>query len=378
MVDDKKISELTPITIALDAMEIPMNNAGTTNKITRANLLQSADITMGTDKDIRVNSKSLIIQDTGTGFEINFRIALIDSNVTLSVPNMSGVTATNFITGAAGGVQNIVTKLRFADDALQIQNPLTSDDYTILGGAITTDVNASLPDLAGDDTFVFEADTQTLTNKTIAGGDNTLTGITGITGLGAQAQDLDVDGFDINDLSNLEFRASEGVPSTSTTAIHATATTMTFNIPTGDFYKFMVQGVSKMTFDATAMDIRGSRFEGIGSTTDATTGALRLGNASLIGWINAGASANLTFGVNSSDQFAFTGGNLLVSDIDIVLGTTTGTKIGTGVTQKIGFWDVTPVVQPGHIADPTDLATAITAINAILADLAELGLQAAS
>ena len=31
--------------------------------------------------------------------------------------------------------------------------------------------------------------------------------------------------------------------------------------------------------------------------------------------------------------------------INIVAGTTTGTKIGTGTTQKLGFWNVTPVVQ---------------------------------
>jgi len=32
--------------------------------------------------------------------------------------------------------------------------------------------------------------------------------------------------------------------------------------------------------------------------------------------------------------------------INLALGTTTGTKIGTAVTQKLGFWDKTPVVQP--------------------------------
>ena len=31
---------------------------------------------------------------------------------------------------------------------------------------------------------------------------------------------------------------------------------------------------------------------------------------------------------------------------DITVGTTTGTKIGTATTQKLGFWDKTPVVQP--------------------------------
>lgn len=30
----------------------------------------------------------------------------------------------------------------------------------------------------------------------------------------------------------------------------------------------------------------------------------------------------------------------------MVFGTTTGTKIGTSTSQKIGFWNVTPIVQP--------------------------------
>jgi hypothetical protein len=39
--------------------------------------------------------------------------------------------------------------------------------------------------------------------------------------------------------------------------------------------------------------------------------------------------------------------NLEIADTkNIVLATTTGTKIGTATTQKLGFWDKTPVVQP--------------------------------
>ena len=40
----------------------------------------------------------------------------------------------------------------------------------------------------------------------------------------------------------------------------------------------------------------------------------------------------------------FTGAQTL-SDVDIVLGTTTGTKFGTATTQKLGFYNATPVVQ---------------------------------
>jgi len=38
---------------------------------------------------------------------------------------------------------------------------------------------------------------------------------------------------------------------------------------------------------------------------------------------------------------------------DVVLGSTTGTDFGTAVTQKLGFWGVTPVVQPAD-ADQAD------------------------
>lgn len=40
-------------------------------------------------------------------------------------------------------------------------------------------------------------------------------------------------------------------------------------------------------------------------------------------------------------------GNLSLNDaVNLVFGTTTGTKIGTATTQKIGFWNTTPIVQP--------------------------------
>ena len=38
-------------------------------------------------------------------------------------------------------------------------------------------------------------------------------------------------------------------------------------------------------------------------------------------------------------------GNLDLQDVNIVLGTATGTKIGTAITQKLGFFNATPVVQ---------------------------------
>ena len=61
---------------------------------------------------------------------------------------------------------------------------------------------------------------------------------------------------------------------------------------------------------------------------------------------------------------------------DIILGTTTGSKIGQATNQLLGFYGVTPVDQPATVADASDLATAITSINALIDRLQELGLVA--
>jgi hypothetical protein len=56
----------------------------------------------------------------------------------------------------------------------------------------------------------------------------------------------------------------------------------------------------------------------------------------------------------------------------------TGTKIGTAATQKLGFWNTTPVVQPAAVADATDAGTTQTQLNALLARLRTAGIIASS
>jgi len=60
---------------------------------------------------------------------------------------------------------------------------------------------------------------------------------------------------------------------------------------------------------------------------------------------SASGIVNFTSGGNQSLQFNSSG--LQMADAkNFVFNTTTGTKIGTGTTQKIGFWNATPIVQP--------------------------------
>ena len=63
---------------------------------------------------------------------------------------------------------------------------------------------------------------------------------------------------------------------------------------------------------------------------------------------------------------------------DVVLDYHTGTKIGTAATQKLGFWNATPVPQPAAIAAPTggDLTSTQAKLNEVLAALRATGIIA--
>lgn len=69
-------------------------------------------------------------------------------------------------------------------------------------------------------------------------------------------------------------------------------------------------------------------------------------------------------------------GVTIADNTNIVLNTTNGTKIGTATSQKLGFFNATPVVQPTAVADATDAASVITQLNALLTRMRNLGLIA--
>jgi hypothetical protein len=71
---------------------------------------------------------------------------------------------------------------------------------------------------------------------------------------------------------------------------------------------------------------------------------------------NAANSAYITVGTLSSANLGHltVAGGTLSDGSNIAVGTTTGTKIGTATTQKLGFFNATPVVQPGVTTDLLD------------------------
>jgi hypothetical protein len=71
-----------------------------------------------------------------------------------------------------------------------------------------------------------------------------------------------------------------------------------------------------------------------------------------------------------------TGSLTIKNAANLELGTTTGTKIGTATTQKLGFYNATPVVQPVAVANAVDTTDIVAQFNALLARMRDLGLIA--
>lgn len=132
-------------------------------------------------------------------------------------------------------------------------------------------------------------------------------------------------------------------------------------------------------------------------------GLVRFGDDVVIGSGVEGVDYTLTFNGESNDgvitwkededYFKFSDDIMLVGGENIVLDTSTGTKIGTGTNQLLGFYNATPVDQPATVADAAtqdltgtdtinqanceaDLTSCKNAINAIIDRLQELGLIA--
>lgn len=99
-------------------------------------------------------------------------------------------------------------------------------------------------------------------------------------------------------------------------------------------------------------------------------------------------SGSNTLNVSILDGTLTLGNTLIMSDaVNIQLGSTTGTKIGTATTQKLGFYNKAPVVQPGpwtisngvanHTFNVTGatVSTVANALYTLIQDLQSIGLS---
>lgn len=130
--------------------------------------------------------------------------------------------------------------------------------------------------------------------------------------------------------------------------------------------KFVSSGVMKVSNTA---ETDFNRLQ-LGGTTSSFPAIKR--NAAAINFRVADDSAD----ADITAKAATFSGNVTVSTVNIVTDTTTGTKIGTATTQKLGFYNATPVVQPAAVADATGAGDVVAQLNLLLARMRDLGLIA--
>jgi hypothetical protein len=99
----------------------------------------------------------------------------------------------------------------------------------------------------------------------------------------------------------------------------------------------------------------------LAATSDNTPTARTIAEDRIVGRKTGGAIGALT--PAEVGTIIFSVDQTVAEGSDLVLGTTTGTKIGTGGTQKLGFYGATPVVQQ------TGVAVSDAAIHAALVNL---------
>jgi hypothetical protein len=115
------------------------------------------------------------------------------------------------------------------------------------------------------------------------------------------------------------------------------------NLATGDRVFFAKNGTAT---DSTVLYCqRGTQFVGVGST-------FSIGGTAPSFQLHVGG----TLGVNGASTFA--GDITLNTGVDLILATSgAGTRIGTGTTQLLGFWNATPVVRPSAYTQTYATAT---------------------
>ena len=164
--------------------------------------------------------------------------------------------------------------------------------------------------------------------------------------------------------------SAQSADGTSSTGITATGLSSISYVGQGDR---VVTGGNRQGFDEVPVNFRveaAARGAG-GSTWTNTSGshlyllggsaATAATNTANGGHIYLDSGQGYGIGVDGNIIIGATRGNLQITDArNVVLGTTTGTKIGTATTQKLGFYNATPVVQPAAVADITTTATAGT------------------
>jgi len=114
----------------------------------------------------------------------------------------------------------------------------------------------------------------------------------------------------------------------------------------------------------TSAGISGTYVPYTGAGANVNLGVFNLTVPQIYGSTVASANLTLTSTSDATKGSIVMDSNILINEaFNITLGSTTGTKIGTATTQKLGFYNATPIVQPSAVTTPQGIATALTSLG---------------
>lgn len=104
----------------------------------------------------------------------------------------------------------------------------------------------------------------------------------------------------------------------------------------------------------------------VGASTPGATGTTLSGSEiSVLDGVTAGTvTASKALVVGSSKQIGSLGTVTLADAANVVVNATTGTKIGTATSQKLGFFNATPIIQPASANQAAVTTTVGSAVAA--------------
>lgn len=156
---------------------------------------------------------------------------------------------------------------------------------------------------------------------------------------------------------------NQGTPSTSNYGFLGNSTTTYLN-GTSNVY-FAINGTGKVAISSTGMRVGDTTNPSAVIHANGTTEQLRLSYdaSNYVAFTVSSAGAVNINAVGASAGFTFVDA-VTLSDVNLILGTTTGSKIGTATSQKLSFWNATPIVQPTTAYSASAFtANAGTAVN---------------